>query len=356
MPDAAAASLAASVLRGTKAALASAAAADLLEANAGIASRYGDRAVALWKGEFESRIDALATALSLGRAEIFASGIAWSRIAFEARGIDPAEIRLGLDALRRVIEQELPGEAAVAAGACLQAGSAGAAAAASAPVGGLDPRDDRTRLATAYLAALLGGDAEEAASLVLDAAGRTADVRSLYRDVLVPAQREIGRLWHIGEVSVAVEHFVTASTDRVMARLLPLHPRPPSRGRTVVAAGVGGNAHAIGLRMIADFFAMDGWRPVYLGTDVPRVDLVESLHEFRADLLALSATLPSQIEETRRVIDGIRADARIRSLPVLAGGAAFEALPGLASEIGADGTTVDPDEAVALGNRLVAGR
>jgi methanogenic corrinoid protein MtbC1 len=355
MTDASTAPFAASLLKGSGPALAAFAAEELLASHAEMARRYGDKALVLWKQNLQSRIEHLAAALSLGKKELFASHVSWSRIAFQARQVDPAEIRHGLEALQRVLDQELPLAAAMVAREYVQHGiTVVSAEDGTVATLHLDPKDAKLRLAASYLAAVFDGERDRACSILLTAVEKGTSVKDIYRNVLIPVQAEVGRLWHVGEVGVATEHFTTTTTEHVMARLLPLHPRKASNGKTMVAASVGGNAHSIGLRIITDFFAMEGWRPIDLGGDVPRSDLVESLHDFGADLLALSATLATHLDETRQVVAAVRADAKVGSIPVIVGGGAFHDIPTLAREIGADGYALDPDEAVEVGERLTA--
>ena len=83
----------------------------------------------------------------------------------------------------------------------------------------LDPEAPLGELASGYLAHALAGRRREAERLVLDAARSGVPVAELYLHVFEPTQREVGRLWSLGELSVAREHFVTATTQFVMARL-----------------------------------------------------------------------------------------------------------------------------------------
>src|SRR5262249_31800717 len=125
------------------------------------------------------------------------------------------------------------------------------------------------RLGASYLLALLEGDRLHASRLITDAAKAGMPVSHNYLCVLWPLLKELGRMWELAEIDVAEEHFATATTGMVMAQLYPYLERKKSNGRTVVAATVEGNQHELGVRMVADFFEMAGWRAVYLGSGVP---------------------------------------------------------------------------------------
>ena len=66
-------------------------------------------------------------------------------------------------------------------------------------------------------------------------------------------------------LSVAQEHYCTAATQLVMSQLYPRIFSTERRGRTLVAARVADDLHEIGLRMVADFFEMEGWDTFYVG-------------------------------------------------------------------------------------------
>ena len=80
------------------------------------------------------------------------------------------------------------------------------------------------------LLALLEGDRRRARELVFAANGMELSIPRKYLEVLLPAQSEIGRMWLANEITVAEEHFATATTRSAMAQLLaqaPLRQRTP---------------------------------------------------------------------------------------------------------------------------------
>ena len=187
---------------------------------------------------------------------------------------------------------------------------------------------------------------------VVSATHKGLDVRSAYLDVLLPAQREIGRLWHLGEVNVAEEHLVTSTTQRTMAVLSHAAKPAPFNGKTAIVAAVATNAHDVGLRAVADLYQMAGWRTICLGADVPIEDLPTTLNYFQADLLLLGATIATQLPRVQQTIAGVRSLSE-RPVKIVVGGAAFDEVADLWKKVGADGYAARVDEAVALGARLV---
>lgn len=228
----------------------------------------------------------------------------------------------------------------------------------------LDPDAPLGELAAAYLARALAGDRAGAERLVLEAVEEGASVADLYLQVFQPVQHEVGRLWSLAKISVAREHFVTATTQFVMARLYPYlfedraGTRPPPReGRRPVflAATVSGDLHELGLRMVSDFFEMAGWDSVYLGAGVPLEGWVEFVTGSRPDVVGISATLGNHLPAVEEVIEAIREAAQSTGTPppaILVGGHPFNADPGLWRQVGADGHAADARQAVVLAESL----
>lgn len=336
---------------------------NFFERRAGVARRFGPAATSTWRDSTLSRLGYLSAALSTANPTVFATQVAWARTAHEARGGAEAgeDLIECMQTLREVLKRELPPEpgrlAAEYVDIALRRAAQGSAAAASDP----ELRTPQRRLVAEYLLALLEGDRRRACRLVLEAFEGRADapplsVARIYSDVLIPAQVELGRMWHLNEVGVAEEHFATATTQLVMSQLYRHLPVAPSNGKVVVAGSVEGNAHDIGIRMIGDMLESAGWRTVHLGASVPGPDFAQAVEHFGADLAALSAGLGSQLPA---VVDAI---ARIRALPrpvkILVGGRAFaiDEAPGaepLWQRIGADGYAASLDQAVAEAARLL---
>jgi methanogenic corrinoid protein MtbC1 len=208
-------------------------------------------------------------------------------------------------------------------------------------------------LAQAYLQALLRADRRAASQLVLQAAGDGVPIRTLYLGVFQPSQYEIGRLWQIGEISVAQEHYCTAATQLVMSQLYPRLFTTERAGRTLVATCVAGDLHELGARMVADFFELAGWDTYFSGANTPSADVIRSVVERRADVLAISATLRRHVGAVATLIGAVRAVPACDSVRILVGGDPFKRDAELWRRIGADACGQDANDAVAQGEALV---
>jgi len=204
-------------------------------------------------------------------------------------------------------------------------------------------------LAAAFLDACVHLRRAPALAMVQDAVKRGVPVEQIYIDVITPAMRELGRMWHLNQVTVGQEHYCTAVAQMVMAQLFPAifdgDRRPLGR---VVSVCVAGELHEIGARMVADLFEMNGWDTVFLGADVPRSSVIDTLVETDAEVLAISATLAANLGHVSDLIDAVRAEPGCAAVKIMVGGAAFTVEPTLWQRVGADGWAPDASDALAL--------
>jgi methanogenic corrinoid protein MtbC1 len=324
-----------------------AAAKRLLGEHPEIAKRWGPvggRALHAWSDALSSRVNDLAAAVGAGRPELFALQLAWAKVAFHTRGLPIDDLVRSLDAVAASCLDVVPPEDAARLREYTRAARKSLESASSEVPTELSIDTPHGTLAAEYLHAILEGEKRRACEHVLSAA-RGMPVTEIYERVLTPAMRELGRMWHLGEVNVAEEHFATATTLTAMSQLASLAPVAPRNGRSVLAASVAGNNHEIGIRMVADYFEFAGFRVIYLGPNTPLDDLAVAAVDFKADVVCLAATLPTHLMTVRDTIAQIRG-ACPRRLFVLAGGGAFAGCDGLATEHGADSCASSPREAV----------
>lgn len=325
----------------------------MLEKVPDLKQRYQPDAFATWKTYMTQRLLELSAAVGTGEPLLFSSRVMWSRKAFLARNQQEDDLAISLSALKEVLGEHLPGPAGTEAVAYLdQAIDTLSSARPELEESELDPQQPHDRLALRYLQGVLEGNVAAAINDVLAAAGDGMTPMDVYLKVLMPAQREVGRLWHLGDLTVAEEHLVTHATQRAMAALVQSVPPEAANGKTMLAAAVAGNVHDIGLRAVSDVFQLAGWRTIFLGGDVPMQDLPASLTFFDADLLVLAATLSTQLPRIRYTISAVR-DRADRDVKILVGGAAFDEAPEIWRKVGADGYGPTIDEALAVGAQLV---
>lgn len=303
----------------------------------------------------------LAEAVGGAQPELFADYVTWAKFMLQGRGVPATDLSENLKIIREIANTELSASAAELASKCIDAGIEQLQIAHRATSRTnievdlpcrITQDNPLCELATDYLNALLRGDRQSASVMILEAAKAGTSVKDLYLHVFQPSQHEVGRLWQINELSVAQEHYCTAATQLIMSQLYPYIFATAKNGKSMVATCVSGDLHEIGIRMISDFFEMEGWDTFYLGANVPVDSVIRSIKDRKAQLIAISATMTFHINAVRKLIDAIRADQVTARTTIIVGGYPFNIAPSLWREIGADGHAVDAESALKIAHEL----
>lgn len=318
-------------------------------------TRYGPTGRAKSEQDAGYHLAYLAQALAMDNRALFIDYVGWAKVMLAQRQVRAADLAFHLECLAEILVEILPTPAGPAAAEFVRA------ALAAMP----DQPDDLptflhegaplSPLAHQYLEALRRGERQLASRLILDAVDQGTPIKEIYLHVFQASQYEIGRLWQTNRLSVAQEHYCTAATQLIMSQLYPHIFAQEKKSRTLVATCVAGDLHEMGVRMVADFFEMDGWDTFYLGANTPLNDVITTLHDRQAHALAISATISYHIDAVRDLIQAVRRDAALRHVKILVGGYPFNLDPSLAPKLGADGSAHDAEAAIALANQLTAG-
>ncbi|MDX1658740.1 MAG: cobalamin-dependent protein [Nitriliruptorales bacterium] len=311
--------------------------------------RFGDRGRRKCFEDTRFHLQHLTSALRADRPQLFAEYLSWAASVLAAYDISVTDLQQHLQTIRDVLRERLGGDLRSAASQILDVGVERLAGQTPDPAPELVPEAPQGQLATEYLDLLLGGDRRGALELIA-AKSDAIGVRDLYLHVFQPVLREVGRRWQLREVSVAQEHLVTAATQLAMAQLYPRLFSTPRNGRTLVAMCVGDELHEVGMRMVADLLELEGWTSHFLGANTPPRAAAETVREQAADLVAVSVTMMSHVEQATETITAIRAGT---DAPIIVGGRAVLLIPDLWRELGADGTARDAGRAATAATELL---
>ena len=294
----------------------------------------------------------LAQAISVDKVELFVDYIGWAKVMLAKHGVPEVDLAGMLETMKESLRLELPSEFSPMACDYLRAVLRQLPQMPDDVPSCMAELNPLAPLAWQYLQALLRGERHVASKLVLDTVQHGTPVRDLYLHVFQPALYEVGRLWMVNQISVAQEHYCTAATQLIISQLYPYILGGEKKRGTLVATCVSGDLHEIGLRMVTDFFEMDGWQTHYLGANVPTSSVVQILIQYEATVLAISATITYHVRAVELLIEAVRRAPECRSIKILVGGYPFKVAPDLWRKVGADGFAADAQEAIILANRL----
>ena len=200
---------------------------------------------------------------------------------------------------------------------------------------------------------IMVGEKNNARELLVDAIKKGENLRNIYLDVFDRTLREIGILWETNKIDVSIEHYFSEATQEIMSQINMIKPRGGNNGHTFLSFSIGGELHNIGIRMVTDFLEMDGWNTYFLGTNVPSQSLIKAIEYYKADIIALSATMSYNVNSISNLIDTVRSAHLIKIPKIIVGGLAFNNDKTLWKKINADGYSCNATECVALANQIV---
>ena len=153
--------------------------------------------------------------------------------------------------------------------------------------------------------------------------------RDLIFAVILPLLNDVGQRWQGGTLRPAQEHLVSAIVRSVLGGLLRVLTRTEAQPRVVFAAP-SGERHELGLLCAAVLAAAEGFGVVYLGPDLPAVDIWHAAARAEARIVILSLTTPgaatgAELRGLARRPDGVAL--------WVGGPAAPEALPLLGDDV-----------------------
>lgn len=199
-----------------------------------------------------------------------------------------------------------------------------------------------------YVRHLIRADRKKARESIFNELQKGLSVRDIYLNVFEPAQHIIGRLWQSSIISVAQEHYATAVTQMIMSELYPQIFTSEKNGRKLASFSVGSELHELGIRMVTDFFEMEGWDTSFYGANAPIPDMMKTLKEETFDVIAVSTTMMVHLKTLNTFIQEIRDQDPLNTMKVLVGGYPFLVDDTLWKKVGADGTSRNAESAVSL--------
>ncbi len=218
-----------------------------------------------------------------------------------------------------------------------------------------EPASSRERI-DAFIAAALAGDVALAQRLCSEwqhdtaaRRGRAAPAGDVYFGLVMPAIRQLDRLWHDDRLDYERVSTAFFTLQRVLRGALQAPPAggtpQPGRGRVCLTL-LPGAQHDFGVCIVADALQQAGWQVQLFGGD-QGAELLRTLQQQPVALLGLSVGNDRELEAAAALV----AQARVRSchagLRILIGGNILTEPRAQYAFIQADGVAFSAAEAVA---------
>ena len=134
-------------------------------------------------------------------------------------------------------------------------------------------------------------DSEELGAILSHAEVVLGQARALDQ-VVMPLMKMLGEMWRDGAVRIAHEHMATAVIRNHVGAILA-SIRYPANAPSIVVATPAGQLHEVGALVVAVAAALEGWRPVFLGSNLPADEIAGAVLKSGARAVALSLVFPS---------------------------------------------------------------
>jgi methanogenic corrinoid protein MtbC1 len=315
--------------------------------------QYGDKGRKKCYEDAIYHISYLEQAVRVSSIVLFNNYLDWARTMLKERGIPESDLIDNITFMKEAIQQKLSDDDAQKLIEFIDTGLDSLKSHSYRNKTFLKSGEPLADEARNYLDLLLSGKRKEAADLIEELVEEGQSIKEIYEHIFQKTQYEVGALWQSNQISVAHEHYCTAATQLIMSSLYPRIFSMDKNGKKLVACSVAEELHEIGIRMVSDFFEMEGWDTHYLGTNMPAEDLIKVLKEEKADVLAISVTISLHIDRAANLIEKVREDKETGRIKIMVGGYPFGIVPDLWKKIGADASAGTAKEAIEIANKLL---
>ena len=141
-------------------------------------------------------------------------------------------------------------------------------------------------------------DAKTLESILLKASSKLSQPQ-LIEDLIIPLVYTIGDLWHNGDIRIANEHLASSVIRSFLTNLIEQHI-PSENAPIIISATPRGQDHELGALIVGVTAASQGWKVIYLGPNLPEVEIAAVSDSLRAKVVALSIVYPGDDPQLKK--------------------------------------------------------
>jgi methanogenic corrinoid protein MtbC1 len=130
-------------------------------------------------------------------------------------------------------------------------------------------------------------------------------MRDFILQLLVPLLGQVGELWAAGKLHIYQEHFLSAHISRFLNIEID-NLQKAAKKPVVLLATLPGEAHTLGLMMVAAMLGAHGISAINLGSEVPMDELEHAVRQFNPDIVGVTFSGAYQYKNIRRDLTDLR--------------------------------------------------
>jgi methanogenic corrinoid protein MtbC1 len=178
-------------------------------------------------------------------------------------------------------------------------------------------------------------------------------LEAIYLDLLAPTARRLGDYWDEDRISFTD---VTIGVGRLQHLVRTLSSRAGQEVSDETSPSAyfipsASEQHTFGLFILEDIFQRAGWR-TWVETSATDAQTIDAVRSQWFDLLGVSASRDTQIDEVTSTICAARRASRNPDLFILVGGRLFIEQPEIVSAVGADAIATSGDHALLVAEKV----
>jgi methanogenic corrinoid protein MtbC1 len=316
-------------------------------------TKFDEKNAGMYLSGIKYHLAYLSESLLFSSPELFHSALGWGKVFLPNIEIPINHISVVLTAIRETFKNELPDDIKGPATKYLDDAVKKVKEFSTEPPSFLEEQKGLYNESKIYLEFLLNNRRMDASKLILDLINKGVTIKDVYLEIFQPVQYELGRLWQVGIISVAQEHYCTASTQIIMSQLYPYIFQNQKSDNVFIGTCISGELHEIGVRMLSDLLELEGWDTYYLGANMPIDSIIKTIIEKKAKVIGLSATMTFHAEKVENQIKAIKDSKECREVKIIVGGYVFKLSKNLWKKVGADAFGEDLTDSLVKINNMV---
>lgn len=121
----------------------------------------------------------------------------------------------------------------------------------------------------------------------------------LIENVIIPLVYRVGELWHNGTIRIAHEHLASSIIRSFLTNIIDNYQVPDTAPK-IICATPRGQEHELGALIVGVVAASEGWRIIYLGSNIPVEEIASAADSLDAKVAALSLVYPKDDQLLKR--------------------------------------------------------
>jgi excisionase family DNA binding protein len=188
---------------------------------------------------------------------------------------------------------------------------------------------NRTRAArigsdSTLLQSLIAGGEEAAANQLITARLDGVPLTEIIGGRICSAMREVGELWHRGEISVSQEHLATRTAVTAIHKLRNSLPIPTMKDRLAMCCSMEGDLHELPTLLAQISIENEGVEVINFGASTPLYCMADEVVRHSPDFICISATVLNELDRLTRDYREFTKKIGALKIPILLGGRVFE--------------------------------